>query len=167
MNDRNENLAVDWELLETRAPRTKDRRIYQLLPRIEAALAAGVSHGAILEQIRRSGLEMTFKHYENSLARARARARAQRAKVEIEATRKPRSVNKQQFSAPLEREAHGGAARISASAPGQSSGGRISDLALALRPTEKPQLDRLWGAPDPEPDQEERSSSTDNPHTKE
>lgn len=58
------------------APRAKSKaaQISELLPEIEAALAAGCSHKTIFEHIKRTlGLNLTFGYYENTLHRIRQR----------------------------------------------------------------------------------------------
>lgn len=66
------------------APKEKSKaaQIAELLPEIEAALAAGHSHQAIFEHVKgTTGLELTFGYYENTLHRIRQRQEAKNREI--------------------------------------------------------------------------------------
>lgn len=75
MDDKYPQQPHDWAALRAIFTPAKDTLIFQLLPEIEAAFAAGVPHSVIREHLRSYGLELSKAHYENSLKRARAKAR--------------------------------------------------------------------------------------------
>jgi hypothetical protein len=55
-------------------PKSKASQLAELLPEIEAALAAGHTHRAIYEDVKRTtGIDLKFGYYENIIHRLRAR----------------------------------------------------------------------------------------------
>lgn len=63
-------LAVDAQA------RSKTAQLRDVLPSVERAIAAGVTHAKILEALKQSGLDLNPKTFASSLARLRAQAAA-------------------------------------------------------------------------------------------
>lgn len=53
--------------------RTKAARLRDVIDDVEAALAAGVSRAAVVEELKASGLELTMQTFETMLRRIRAK----------------------------------------------------------------------------------------------
>ena len=70
-----EKAAAKLTALATDASaRSKTAQLLDVLPYVERALAAGVTHSKILEALKESGLELKPKTFASALLRLRARA---------------------------------------------------------------------------------------------
>lgn len=64
-----------WAELTEKPRQLKERQLMQMLPEIEAALAAGLRHEDIREHLLSIGLEFSSGHYYNAIHRARKKAK--------------------------------------------------------------------------------------------
>jgi hypothetical protein len=83
--------ALD-RLAQRLAPPTVGAQIRRLLPKIEAAMAAGASHEQIVQTLRETGIDVSMNTFRSALYRARRKARKEEREKEGKDSRKKESA---------------------------------------------------------------------------
>jgi molecular chaperone GrpE (heat shock protein) len=78
------DLAAEY----ARTPRSETARLRAVLDDLEAALAAGASHAAVLTTLHAQGFSFTLRSFESTLARLRKERREQDGALEADPPRR-------------------------------------------------------------------------------